>query len=68
MQQKVCVRTRVLELYGMSEREYLLDRVERGYSARQIALELGFSTQAICDRLRLVAIKQPSQWVPKEAA
>jgi DNA-binding NarL/FixJ family response regulator len=65
---KDCVRTRAHELYGMTEQEYLLDRIDRGYSARQIARELGFSTPAICDRLRLIANKRPSQWVPKEAA
>ena len=63
------VRSRVQAKFNMTEEEYLVDRLNKGYSAHQIAKELGFSAPAVVARVRKVARKR-SHWeiLPEVAA
>lgn len=59
-----CVASRALERFGMSEDEYLRNRIAQGYSARAIARELGFSPVAVAKRMHRLA--KPQKWVVME--
>jgi DNA-directed RNA polymerase specialized sigma24 family protein len=54
-----------MERFGMSEREYLSDRILRGWSAHKIARELDVSAVAVRARLMMIADHLPGRWVLK---
>jgi len=63
MSEKNTIAKRVSELFGMSEKEYLLDRINKNWSARKISLELGFSHVSVAKRLSLYAKPNSRKWV-----
>lgn len=57
------VSSRIAELFGLTEEEYLRDRIDKGLSGRAMAREIGLSHVAVNNRLLRIA--QPQRWVPK---
>lgn len=54
--------------FGMTEAQYLKDRIERGWSAAKIASELGLSRAAVTRRVARIATKNKPWRVNREAA
>lgn len=61
------VDSRARERFGMTEREYLSDRIRQGWSVRRIARELGFSAPAVRARVLKIA-RMGHPWVLTEEA